>query len=1347
MADHGRRTAMSALTSAAESPLHPSDGGHQPRRGRNWFGSWIGLRTCVRYGLSIVPTGFLALLLLAGVVPKAEAQTPAAATVNPDFVCQGETKDLAISGTAPYETVQYLVNSSGAGVRGTAWRVLNSDGTVNAAPAIINLGGLTGTYSTTLRIQNISADGSVVLAAHNASPITINFHPAAHASCAVAPATDDVTLSESSLTLTELDATNAAKTYTVVLETDPGASVVVTVASGDPTAVAVDTDSDMAGDQDTLTFTSSDWSQAQTVTLRALNDGDADAETVTITHTAAVSSDSGNAYHQIPIDNVTATTVDAGHGVTVSTASLSVAENSATADYTIALKSQPGGSVTVTPNSSATARATVSGALTFTTGNWSTPQTVTVTGAGAGTATISHMVTTTADTTAYPTSTTIASVTATVDNIVPTVANMIPDQAATAGTAFSYSFPANTFADATSLTYSATRPDNTALPAWLTFNANTRTFSGTPAAGDVGTVSVKVTADDGSATATDTFDIIISHPARNLDIQVADAYEGENITVTLTLSRAPGNVAAAQRTFRVGTQVPSAGNVTTCIADHGCAAGSTPVAASDFTATSTDVVFGPTETVKTASIPTATDSVSEGVEVVSIGIQYAPPGASDLGIFTSGSTQITGRNAFITAPLLFPSSIVANSYGQILGDSRPVPITITEAGGTTVSEDGSTTDSYTVVLDSEPSDSVTVTATAGAGVQVQGPGGTAGGMATLTFTTTNWSQAQTITVTGVDDHVDNAGDARTVKITHAASSTDPTYSIANAGEVAVTVTDDDTAGLAFVPVSVSLGEGATGSYTVALTSEPTGNVTVTITGQGGSTDLTLDTDSVMAGDQNTLTFTTADWSAPKTVMLTAVEDVDSANDMITLAHAPSGGGYGGDQDKDLTVTITDDDEADTAAPLVTSITRQSPTTSPTNEDSLTWRVTFNEAVVNVGAADFTLTGPDSSTTLTVTPVSGMETTTYDVAATAGNLASYDGTAVLGFASNHDIQDMAGNALAASPATPATNENTFVVDNTAPAITITGLTGTITGAVTATFTFDEAVTGFAVGDITVGNGDASAFLNTTPGTIWTALITPDVNGTDVTVDVGAGAATDRAGNGNTAATQASASYTAPGVTLSASSLTLTELGAASDAEKSYTVVLDTDPGANVTITVASNDTSAVAVDTDSDMAGDQSTLTFTTSDWSQPQTVTLRALNDGDTISETVTITHTAAVSPNTNPYHGIDISDVIVTTVDAVHGVVVSRNALTVAENGGVGTYTIVLKSQPSVDTGVVLTPIGDAATTSSSLFTFTTSNWRTAQTITVTGVNDDIDNAGDARTVTITHSTSTSDRTDDCTP
>ena len=88
----------------------------------------------------------------------------------------------------------------------------------------------------------------------------------------------------------------------------------------------------------------------------------------------------------------------------------------------------------------------------------------------------------------------------------PWVANRIPDQNATAGIPFSYTFPANTFAhqDNNPLSYTASGPH------WLSFDAGTRTFTGTPHSADTGAASVTVTADDGNgASISDTFDITV----------------------------------------------------------------------------------------------------------------------------------------------------------------------------------------------------------------------------------------------------------------------------------------------------------------------------------------------------------------------------------------------------------------------------------------------------------------------------------------------------------------------------------------------------------------------------------------------------------------------------------------------------------------------------------------------------------------------------------------------------------------------------------------------------------------------------------------------------------------------
>jgi hypothetical protein len=92
------------------------------------------------------------------------------------------------------------------------------------------------------------------------------------------------------------------------------------------------------------------------------------------------------------------------------------------------------------------------------------------------------------------------------------------------------------------------------------------------------------------------------------------------------------------------------------------------------------------------------------------------------------------------------------------------------------------------------------------------------------------------------------------------------------------------------------------------------------------------------------------------------------------------------------------------------------------------------------------------------------------------------------------------------------------DTTRPTVAITcAQTGpTATTPLNMTFTFSEDVTGFELGDITVGNGTAGNF-GTTSASVYTCDVTPTANGT-VTVDVAEGVAQDAAGNTNTAATQ-------------------------------------------------------------------------------------------------------------------------------------------------------------------------------------------------------------------------------------
>jgi len=80
------------------------------------------------------------------------------------------------------------------------------------------------------------------------------------------------------------------------------------------------------------------------------------------------------------------------------------------------------------------------------------------------------------------------------------------------GKALSFALAANTFTDpqGENLTYKATLANGQALPSWLTFNAATKTFTGTAPAG-TGPLSLKVTATDaGGASVSETFAATIS---------------------------------------------------------------------------------------------------------------------------------------------------------------------------------------------------------------------------------------------------------------------------------------------------------------------------------------------------------------------------------------------------------------------------------------------------------------------------------------------------------------------------------------------------------------------------------------------------------------------------------------------------------------------------------------------------------------------------------------------------------------------------------------------------------------------------------------------------------------------
>lgn len=105
----------------------------------------------------------------------------------------------------------------------------------------------------------------------------------------------------------------------------------------------------------------------------------------------------------------------------------------------------------------------------------------------------------------------------------------------------------------------------------------------------------------------------------------------------------------------------------------------------------------------------------------------------------------------------------------------------------------------------------------------------------------------------------------------------------------------------------------------------------------------------------------------------------------------------------------------------------------------------------------------------------------------------------------------------------TSANDLNVDVTQPQVTLTSSTPAnfFSAPLHATATFNEAVTGFEIGDLTVGNGTATNFVPVS-STVYTFDVTPSALGT-VTVDVNDSVAYDLAGVNNSAATQLSRYY--------------------------------------------------------------------------------------------------------------------------------------------------------------------------------------------------------------------------------
>ena len=115
----------------------------------------------------------------------------------------------------------------------------------------------------------------------------------------------------------------------------------------------------------------------------------------------------------------------------------------------------------------------------------------------------------------------------------------------------------------------------------------------------------------------------------------------------------------------------------------------------------------------------------------------------------------------------------------------------------------------------------------------------------------------------------------------------------------------------------------------------------------------------------------------------------------------------------------------------------------------------------------------------------------------------------------------------------------------------------------------------------------------------------------------------------------------GATAMTLALTVTpgELEVSEGGTGSYTVVLDEAPADTVTVTPRSGDTAVATV---------SGALTFTTANWSTPQTVTVTGVRDDDTDDDTVTVTHVAAMGGTALTVTGGDVAVTVVDTTAAL---------------------------------------------------------------------------------------------------
>ena len=627
----------------------------------------------------------------------------------------------------------------------------------------------------------------------------------------------------------------------------------------------------------------------------------------------------------------------------------------------------------------------------------------------------------------------------------------------------------------------------------------------------------------------------------------------------------------------------------------------------------------------------------------------------------------------------------------------PTSVTVAESGDGNALNGDETRAEYTVVLSSEPIGTVTVGLSAGQDAPVTLSS------ASLEFLAGDWSEAQTVTVTAVDDSIDNAGDERTATITHTVSGGD--YGRVTAEPVEVTVEDDDEPALVVTPAAVKVAEGGSKKYEVKLATEPSETVTVAITGHA-DTDVSLDVTS--------LEFTTAKWNEAQTVTVTAAADDDGSDDAVTLAHAASGGDYA-TVSRDVVVTVEDDDEP--ALVVTPAAVKVAEGGSKKYEVKLATEPSETVTVAITGHADTDVSL--DVTSLEFTTAKWNEAQTVTVTAAADDDGSDDAVTLAHAASGGDyatvsrdvvvtVEDDDDPALVVTPVAVKVAEGGSkkyeVKLGTEPSETVTV---TITGHASTDVSLDKASLEFT-----------AAKWNEAQTVTVTAAADDDASDDEVTL-------AHAASGGDYATVSRDVVVTVEDDDDPALVVTPVAVKVAEEGSKKYEVKLGTEPSETVTVTITGHASTDVSLD--------KASLEFTAAKWNEAQTVTVTAAADDDGSDDAVTLAHAASGGD-----YATVSRDVVVTVEDDDEpALVVTPAAVKVAE-GGSKKYEVKLGTEPSETVTVTITGHADTdVSLDVTSLEFTTAKWNEAQTVTVTAAADD-DAADDA--VTLAHAASGGD-------